>query len=127
MSNPQDFYTRSDITTEFKLKTPDGKDSDFHLLVLGIESKLWRKTRRDSLLENLSKSLNDNNIPKSIVVPEMDHDLKTAKLLSKIVKGWNFDQPFSVEAVEELLYNSPHNCDDLDGFISVRENFLKKK
>lgn len=127
MNNPQDFYTRSDITSEFKLKTPDGKDSDFHLLVLGIESKLWRKARRDSLLENLSQSLNDTDSSKSTAVSEMDHDLKTAKLLSKIVKGWNFDQSFSTKAVEELLYNSPHNCDDLDRFISVRENFLKKK
>lgn len=127
MDKPQDFYTRSDIAVKFQLKTPDDKDSNYHLLVLGTESTPWRNNRRKSLLDRLSSSLNDSKVSKSVTVSDIDHDRKTANLLSKIVKGWNFDQPFSVEAVEELLYNSPHNCDELDRFISVRENFLKKK
>lgn len=123
MSEPKDFYTRSDTAVKFQLKTPGGENSDYYLLVLGTESTPWRKNRRDSLLERLSQSLDDTKISKSII----DHDRKTAKLLSSIVTGWNFEKSFTVQAVEELLYNSPYLCDDLDNFVSVRENFLKKK
>ncbi len=127
MSDPQDFYTRSDIAVKFQLKTPNGKESDYFLLVLGTESTPWRNNRRKSLLERLSSSLDDSKTSKSVVVSEIDHDRKTVKLLSKLVKGWNFEQSFTSEAVEELLYNAPYLCDDLDNFVSVRENFLKKK
>ncbi len=127
MDKPEDFYTRSDIAVKFQLKTPDGKDSNYHLLVLGTESTPWRQNRRNSLLEKLSQSLDKGDAPKSIEVSEIDHDHKTVKLLSSIVVGWNFDQPFTTEAVEELLYLSHYICDDLDTFVSIRENFLKKK
>lgn len=127
MDKPQDFYTRSDIAVKFQLKTPDDKDSNYHLLVLGTESTPWRKNRRDSLLEKLSLSLNDSKKVDSTPVPKVDDDRKTVKLLSSIVVGWNFEQAFTVKAVEDLLYNSPYIMDDLDTFISNRENFLKKK
>lgn len=121
MMDPEDFYTRSGIIAKFMLKDIHGKDSDQWLMVGGIESTPWRKSRQDRMKLRLTKSLS-GTIPK-----EIDVDRDSAFLLSKVVADWSFTKAFSPKAVEDLLYNTPYIMDDLDAFISNRGNFLRKK
>jgi len=122
LSNPADFYTRSNESVKFPLKAPDGGTSDHYLTVLGSESTTWRKARQKKVREQFELSLSGEK-----PLDTDDDDMKTAEWLSKLVVDWSFPQPITEEVVRDFLYNAPSEMDRLDSFISKRSNFLKKK
>jgi len=123
--NPEDFYTRLGVVTKFALKDIDGKDSGQWLMVGGLESTAWRKSRQDRIQLRLAKSLApEKDIEKNV---EKDTDRETSDLLSKLVADWSFSETFTQNAVANLLYNTPYILDDLDTFVSNKSRFFKKK
>lgn len=122
---PEDFYTRLGVVTKFVLKDIDGKDSGQWLMVGGLESTAWRKSRQDRIQLRLAESLASGKGEKKDV--EKDTDRETSDLLSKLVADWSFSETFTQNAVANLLYNTPYILDDLDTFVSNKSRFFKKK
>jgi len=94
-----------------------GNETNFRILVSGMDSKVYRTETR-ALASRM------------VAGEELDPDIEQAKIIAKLVREWHGlvdddgnDLAFTPEAAESLLSNSPFLCDQLDRFVSNRANF----
>jgi len=115
-----DLYTADlhDEGAEMKVKTREGKETDMVLILMGADSKVFRKE-----LLSMKREMAIN--------PDCDIDEAKAKCLAAITKGWkNFNSKgkelkFSKKLVKNLYVKSPYIMDEVDIFINNNANFTR--
>tara|TARA_R110000787_G_scaffold96186_4_gene199387 strand:+ start:1664 stop:2017 length:354 start_codon:yes stop_codon:yes gene_type:complete len=101
--------------TEICIKSPlDGKETDFYITVMGLDSKSYREAVRAYHRKLINKEEGG----------EID-------LLVSVTKGWkgleHNGKPvkFTAKVAKDLYYNSPNIASQLDSFVADRKNFIK--
>ena len=102
---------------EMQVKDENGELLDCFLLVVGIDSKLWRKTFNDGKRQLLSGE--GENVE--------------ANVMAEATIGWRgfesdgVELDFSKESILALYVNAPYIAEQVDKFIANRANFTKGK
>jgi len=126
----EDFYTKDAANEGVKvpLYWPDGKKSDFWLLVAGVDSDVYTqaKTKLDRYAMTAYKGLEDDEA-------QSIHLGKVTELKASCVLDWNMrdndgnDVAFTFENVVKLLDKAPQLMKEIDDVIYDRTQFIKKK
>jgi hypothetical protein len=116
------FFTREGANrgATFKLTAPDGTATEVELNVIGFESDAFSKAVAE---KNRGAAERDMLPEPQRAEAEFE---ATLQLASKLVTGWNYEEPFERAAIVELLRESPYIRRDLENFCSERQNFLGK-
>ena len=119
---PSDFFTRTPSNTGVRMPLLDpitDEPTQEWLQCLGIDSDVFQDALSTKARENL----------RIIALPEGEQDAAQKKaqteLVASLVEDWSFDD-FSLEAVTELLHESPSIKRQVDRFVNDLENFIKK-
>lgn len=120
----EDLYTatRHQEGAEMRVKDQFGKDTDFYIKLVGVDSATWAKIQRDFNRDLLAMGKNDKSV---------DDKEVQVRMISQAIIGWRgFTNKgkavkFSTKKAEELLKNAPYVADQADRFIAKRLNFTK--
>lgn len=100
---------------EIRIVSPiDGKETDFYIMVRGIDSKQYREAVRDYHRKMLNKE-----------------DGGEIDLLVSVTKGWRGlkdgkdEVQFTEENARNLYMNAPSISAQIDKFVADRKNFIK--
>ena len=100
---------------------PNGKPSGCVMNVLGADSDVFRKARVERTREG----------PRILALPEEERAKAIHEadihLLSSVVTGWDFPDPFSREAVKEAFTQGPHIFEHVNTEIADRSLFFDEK
>lgn len=115
------FHSRSASNTprRMQLHLVDGTPTDAYFDVVFELSDTFdaaRRAYRHLLTENAESKNPDKDFA----------DTKRQWLLAHAVVGWSFDEPVTVEAVEEFLQEAPHIFRDLDDLVYDKTRFFGK-
>lgn len=105
---------------KLKLYAPDGTETEHYLMLIGIDSKVMRRKKKDLFTEVAS------NIKEKTFDADMQ-DKFSLDLLSTAVTGWSFKEECTFDKVREFLDNSPSILEAVDVFINESENYFEKK
>jgi hypothetical protein len=109
-----DFYTvmKSEAGIKVPLLNPDGSESSEWLLIIGPDSKRFRKAGAE-LSRGIADLKSSLPLPKD-GEPDPDAELRDAldtelviEYAGKLVLGWSFEDAFTPESLRALLDNSP--------------------
>lgn len=119
----EDFYTvpKANAGVKFPLTLEDGSDSGHWLLIRGIDSDAFRKSRM-----NAARAIRD--LPEDATEQARADAMDEAILenLSALVAGWSFDEELTPEAVRDFLKNAPHIASAIDRAAADRSRFFGK-
>ncbi len=107
------------------IRLPDGKIIESALTVLGADSNAFADemaTARRAEIELL-----DQKEKLSPVEYSKRQKAIRENMLSVLVTGWTFEEPFNRAAVNVLFINAPYVLEQVDNFASIRENFFAKQ
>jgi hypothetical protein len=100
---------------EIRIVSPlDGKETDFYIIIQGVDSKAYRKAVRA--------------YHRTLIAEEEGGEIE---LLVAITKGWRGlsdgknDMPFTAEAAKKVYTNAPNVTAQIDTFVADRKNFIK--
>mgnify|MGYP003652351720 FL=1 len=100
---------------EIRILSPvDGKETDFYIMVKGIDSKSYREAVRAYHRKLINKE-----------------DGGEIDLLIAITKGWRGleskgkDVKFTAKLAKDLYVNAPNIASQVDTFVAARRNFIK--
>ena len=114
----------SDTGKPMDIRLPNGKIIESALTVLGADSNAFAdemataRRKEIELLEQKEKLSPIEYAKKQKAIRE--------DMLSVLVTGWTFDEPFNRDAVNVLFINAPYVLEQVDNFASIRENFFAK-
>ena len=114
----------SDTGKPMDIRLPNGKIIESALTVLGADSNAFAdemataRRKEIELLEQKEKLSPIEYAKKQKAIRE--------DMLSVLVTGWTFDEPFNRDAVNVLFINAPYVLEQVDNFASIRENFFVK-
>ena len=114
----------SDTGKPMDIRLPNGKIIESALTVLGADSNAFAdemataRRKEIELLEQKEKLSPIEYAKKQKAIRE--------DMLSVLVTGWTFDEPFNRAAVSVLFINAPYVLEQVDNFASIRENFFAK-
>lgn len=117
----KDIYTLEDHEAGSDIVITDprtGKDTDFVITVMGVDSKAFRKA-------------NGAAMRKVLMQKDIDTDSETAEVLASITLGWKGltdngeEVEFSKDKAIALYTNAPYIADQVNVFIGNRKNFTK--
>ena len=115
----------SDTGKPMDIRLPNGKIIESALTVLGADSNVFAdemataRRKEIELLEQKEKLSPIEYAKKQKAIRE--------DMLSVLVTGWTFDEPFNRDAVNVLFINAPYVLEQVDNFASIRENFFAKQ
>lgn len=111
-----------DSGAEMQVKDAEGKETDFYIRLVGVDSGKWREIKRKLERKALDASFNgdDPNIDAAEYIAEATLDWRGLESDGKPV-------PFSHQAALDLYRNAPYICDQADRFIAKRANFTSGK
>lgn len=126
----EDFFTKDAANEGVKvpLYWPDGKKSDFWLLVAGVDSDVYikAKTKLDRFAMTAYKGLNDDEA-QDIHLGKVN-ELKAACVIDwKMQDNDGNDVACTFENVVNLLDKAPQLVKQIDDIIYDRSQFIKKK
>ena len=114
----------SDTGKPMDIRLPNGKIIESALTVLGADSNAFAdemataRRKEIELLEQKEKLSPIEYAKKQKAIRE--------EMLSVLVTGWTFEEPFNRAAVNVLFINAPYVLEQVDNFASIRENFFAK-
>ena len=129
MSSIKGFYTKPHHNTAIRIEivAPDGSGKIEWLEILGVESDIFRQSKRDSEIA-LYASLSGVTEPeKRLDIINKAKQDDQAKLLARLVTAWSFDEECTFDNVVDLLTNAPFIADSIDMKSSNIKAFIKKK
>ncbi|WP_417786760.1 phage tail assembly chaperone [Stutzerimonas xanthomarina] len=120
--NLADFFTVpvAQAGKPLPLKKPDGTETEYHLMVLGVDApaarqallavqRLFRDERNDKMTDD----------EKQAIAERASLQYRTA-----LVAGWNLPIEFNKEAVGDLLTNNPGLSLEIEQFSGDRTRFF---
>lgn len=117
----EDFYTKpnADKGVKMPLMQADGSPSEHWLMVRGIDSDAFRKTKFEGAraMRDLPASASDWDRAEA-------RDESVMNSLVALVAGWSFEEPCTPEAVREFLSNAPLIADAVDSVAADRSRFF---
>lgn len=127
----ESFYTRSSANAgiELPLYTPDGKKSEHHLRIVGIDSDLFREKE----LEEKRRALNEIRAmkdPKDEKEKDRLEQESTRRLLASMIISWSFPEECTEENKVAFLREAPqiaaqinrHSADRTLFFVNASTN-----
>lgn len=110
----KEFFTAELHNTPKKLKLylPDGRESEHHIMVLGVDSSQARQAKQE-----MYRSLAAGSVEKG----------KAANIwIAGLIDSWTFDEECTPENKIKFLNNAPYIADAVDHFAGNHGNFVKK-
>lgn len=121
----EEFFTRDKANEGVKIPLfhPDGSATDHWLIVLGIDSDLFRQAEAQSN-RRLITAIKDGELDVKKLA-EVELKERRSMVASLIVK-WSFDKPCTPEEVEKFLEQAPQIQDQVDRLSTKRALFFGK-
>jgi len=118
------FFTRERANEgiEFPLDYPDGRPSPFRLKIRGVDSDAFKAAKADSRRRLLEIAQRNNKVE----IDAIDADAEHVRLISTLVVGWTFPQPFTPDAVFKFLKEAPQIVEQIDRISARRGLFMPK-
>jgi len=122
--NIEDFYTvdAHEQGAEMRVKNQLGKDTDFYITLIGLDSSKWADIKRSARSDAAKLEPGET----------LDIEQARIKALVQAMIGWRApddksgkEVKFSVKAATELLTKAPYIRTQCDLFIVDRANFTK--
>lgn len=119
----ESLFTRDDHNegAEMRVRDKFGKETDFYIMLAGVDSDLWRNAERNQRVLDMSAA----------VAGKKAEPRTAAQLLAYVTLGWRGlkskgeEIAFSTEKAEEIYTNAPYIREQADAFFSNRANFTK--
>lgn len=115
------FFTRprANEGIQLPLVTPDGRDSEHWVRVLGVDSDAFRRKDRDVR----RRMLEATELKDAAERDALMQDLKL-ELVASLVVGWSFPEECTPEAVAEFMRQAPQVADAVDKIATRRSLFF---
>ncbi len=123
-----DFYTvpKSEAGIKVPLLKSDGTESGEWLLVIGPDSKRFGKAvaELNRGLADLRETKSDSSVKDDAELRDALADELLANYVEKLVIGWSFVDPFTPEALRDLLKNAPSIAMSIPNISTDRSRFF---
>ena len=108
----EEFYTRTKANEGVKLplSTPDGEKTDHWLMILGVDSDVFREAESEA--------------KRSLIQKKADPKEAMLSVVASLVSDWSFDKPCTQEEVKAFLKEAPQIADAVDKVAGDRKLFF---
>ena len=122
MAKKEAYFTRARANRGVKLPllTPEGKDEGDWLWVLGIDSDAFREAKAELNRRIVGVASLKDEAEKKRATKEEEY-----RLIAALVTGWSFEDPYTPEAMMELLTEAPQIARTIDDFVYSRASFFR--
>jgi len=108
--------------SEMRVKGPDGKETDFYIMVAGVDSDVWRDDIKQRQRKALAAAMSGE------AAEEVDD---SAERLAAATIGWKGLEAegvavdFTMDRAADLYRNAPYLLDQVNRYIGDRANFMQ--
>lgn len=118
------FFTRqkSNEGKKFPLYYPDGTASEFHLIVVGIDSDIFKRAEATAKRQAVDLATIKDQDERADKVREIE-----TKMIARLVTGWNLEEEFTYDNVVKFLTEAPQIAEMVNRVSANRIAFFGQK